>query len=118
MILYLFEFLALSNAGHEVDGAAKGSEGIRKIEEREFDLVLTDLDMPVMSGWRVAERVKKINGKVPVALITGWKVKLEETGMEESGISLIIQKPFKREQVLSLVQEGLVLQERSNALPS
>jgi FixJ family two-component response regulator len=58
--------------------------------------------------------VKNINGKVPVALITGWNVKMEKSEMEDCGISLVIQKPFKMEQVLTLVQEGIVLRERFN----
>ena len=65
-----------------------------------------------MSGWQVAEKVKNINKNVPVALITGWNVEMEKTEMEDCGINLVIQKPFKIEQVLNLVQEGIVLRER------
>jgi two-component system cell cycle sensor histidine kinase/response regulator CckA len=104
----------LTNAGHDVEIAANGREGIEVFEKKEFDLVFTDLGMPVMSGWQVAEKVKNINGKVPVALITGWNVKMEKSEMEDCGISLVIQKPFRLEQVLTLVQEGIVLRERFN----
>jgi len=34
--------------------------------------------MPKMSGWQIAEEIKKINEKVPVALITGWNVELKD----------------------------------------
>ncbi len=105
----------LTNAGHDVEIAANGGEGIEVFEKKEFDLVFTDLGMPVMSGWQVAEKVKNINDKVPVVLITGWNVKMEKSEMEDCGISLVIQKPFKMEQVLNLVQEGIVLRERFNA---
>jgi PAS domain S-box-containing protein len=106
----------LTNVGHEVEIAADGSEGIKIFEKKEFDLVFTDLGMPGMSGWQVAEKVKNINGKVPVALITGWNVKLEMSDMEDSGISLVIHKPFKMEQVLNLVQEGMILRDKFKAV--
>jgi PAS domain S-box-containing protein len=99
----------LTDAGHEVEVANNGSEGIEIFKKKNFDLVFTDLGMPVMSGWEVAEKVKSINGKVPVALITGWNVALDRSEMNNSGISLIIHKPFKMEQVLNLVQEGMII---------
>jgi CheY-like chemotaxis protein len=38
-------------------------------------LVLTDLGMPGMFGWQVAEKIKSINGRVSVVLVTGWDIK-------------------------------------------
>jgi two-component system response regulator PilR (NtrC family) len=100
----------------EVAVASNGREGIRLFKKKKFDLVFTDLGMPVMSGWEVAEKVKSINEKVPVALITGWNVKLDGSEMNDSGINLVIQKPFKMEQVLSLVQEGMLLRDQLKAV--
>jgi FixJ family two-component response regulator len=71
--------------------------------------------MPVVSGWQVAERIKGINRKVPIALITGWNVDLKESEMTSSCIDLIIKKPFAVDQVLRLVQEGMELRERFKA---
>ena len=68
-----------------------------------------------MSGWQVAEKIKGINGRVPVALITGWNVKLEESEMKDKYIDLVIQKPFEIHQVLRLVQEGMELRDRFKA---
>ena len=102
----------LTDDGHDVEIANGGSEGIEIFKKKKFDLVFTDLGMPVMSGWEVAEKVKSINEKVPVALITGWNVKLDESEMNDSGINLVIHKPFKMEQVLNLVQEGMLLRDQ------
>jgi len=44
----------LTDAGHDVETANDGSEGIEMFEKKKFDLVFTDLGMPVMSGWEVA----------------------------------------------------------------
>jgi len=49
----------------------------------------------------------KVKGTIPIALITGWRVLPDEYGLRKSGIDLVIHKPFKVEEVLQLVQEGL-----------
>jgi len=78
-------------------------------------LVFTDLGMPGMSGWQVAEKVKSINGRVPVILITGWDIKQEAAGNKDNRIDLIIHKPFEMDQVLNLVQEDMILRDRFKA---
>jgi CheY-like chemotaxis protein len=105
----------LTAAGHEVEIAYDGIQGIELFKKKEFDLVFTDLGMPVMSGWLVAEKVKSINKMIPVALITGWNVDLKESEMKTNNVDLIIKKPFAVNQVLRLVQEGMELRERFNA---
>lgn len=105
----------LIDAGHEVEIAFDGIQGIEIFKEKEFDLVFTDLGMPVMSGWQVAEGVKGINRKVPVALITGWNVNLKESEMRKGGVDFIIRKPFEISQVHQLVQDGMILREKFKA---
>jgi CheY-like chemotaxis protein len=106
----------LTDASHEVAVARDGKEGIALFREKEFDMVFTDLGMPVMSGWEVAEKVKSINEKVPIALITGWNVSLEESELNDKRINLVIQKPFKIEEILHLVQKGMILRDQFKAV--
>jgi len=68
--------------------------------------------MPGMSGWQVAKKMKDINGRVPVAVITGWDMQLDESEMKSKWIDFMIKKPFEVEQILNLVQEGMVLRDR------
>jgi len=105
----------LKNSGHEVEVASDGRKGIELFEKKEFDLVLTDLGMPEMSGWQVAEKVKSINGRIPVAIITGWNIEMNEREMKNKWVDLIIYKPFEVNQVLRLVQEGMILRDRFKA---
>jgi PAS domain S-box-containing protein len=105
----------LIDGGHEVETAIDGSEGIELFEKKDFDLVFTDLGMPGVSGWQVAEKVKRTNRRVPVALITGWNVELSESKMKKSGVDLLVYKPFEVNQVLKLVQEGMILRDRFKA---
>lgn len=106
----------LSDAGHEVEMAHNGSEGVELFKKQSYDLVLTDLGMPVMSGWEVAENIRCINKSVPIALITGWNVVLDDAAMHSSGINLIVHKPFQVDQVLNLVKEGMLLKDRCLAV--
>ena len=66
----------LASEGHEVEAAANGSEGIEVFKQNTFDLVFSDLGMPDMSGWEVADEIKNINSTVPVILVTGWNVEI------------------------------------------
>jgi CheY-like chemotaxis protein/anti-sigma regulatory factor (Ser/Thr protein kinase) len=102
----------LIKGGHEVETASDGSKGIETFKKKAFDLVFTDLNMVGISGWEVAEKVKSINGRVPVVLITGWNIKLEEKKIKDKWVDLVIQKPFEVDQVLKVVQQGVILREQ------
>jgi len=105
----------LMNAGHEVDAASDGSQGIEMFGKKEFDLVFTDLGMPGMSGWQVAEKVKNINGRIPVAIITGWNIEINESEMKDKRVDLIIHKPFEINRIIRLVKEGMILRDSFKA---
>jgi CheY-like chemotaxis protein len=95
------------SAGHEVTTAERGEEGIAKFKIQRFDLVVTDLSMPDLSGWEVAREVKKLRPDMPVVLITGWGQNLDEEKLKESGVDRIVAKPFRIEQLMKTVEELL-----------
>jgi CheY-like chemotaxis protein len=105
----------LIEGGHEVETANDGIRGIEMFEKKEFDLVFTDLGMPGMSGWQVAEKVKSINKNTSVVLITGWSLELNESETEKSKVDFIVNKPFEVKQILKLVQDGMILRDRLQA---
>lgn len=98
--------------GHQVVVAANGEEGIERFKSETFDLVMTDLGMPKISGWEVSKAIKGMNPKVPIAMITGWGMELNREKLSESGIDLIVSKPFNFDQVIQLVSEAMELKER------
>jgi GAF domain-containing protein/CheY-like chemotaxis protein len=98
--------------GHEVVAASDGEEGIERFKSGEFDLVFTDLGMPKISGWEVGKIIKGLNPKVPIAMITGWGMELNKEKMSESGIDLVVSKPFNFDQVVQLVSEAMELKEK------
>jgi signal transduction histidine kinase/ActR/RegA family two-component response regulator len=102
----------LKTKGHQVVVASNGEEGIEQFRSQPFDLVFTDLGMPKISGWEVGKTIKGINPKIPIAMITGWGMELDREKMSESGIDLIVSKPFNFDQVIRLVSEAMELKER------
>jgi PAS domain S-box-containing protein len=99
----------LMNGGHEVVTAADGAEALDRLREdsSRFDLVFTDLGLPGMTGYEVASEIKKIRPTLPVGLVTGWGATLDPEKARANGVDLVISKPFRFEQVLSLVDEAL-----------
>jgi len=91
--------------GHQVIEASDGILGMKYLEGGKFDMVLTDLGMPVMNGWEVAKWVKRKTPQTPVGLITGWGINLEEEKIKESGVDLIIGKPFQVSEILDAVNQ-------------
>ncbi|MGH7319593.1 MAG: GAF domain-containing protein [Candidatus Rokuibacteriota bacterium] len=97
----LADMLRVNN--HEVVVATHGAEGVARFREVPFDLVLTDLAMPEMSGWQVALAVKALRPDVPVVLVTGWGVELPAAELKAHGVDRVMAKPFKLEAILDLV---------------
>ena len=87
--------------------AENGEIGIQLFKNGKFDMVLTDLGMPGISGWEVCRIIKKMNPHTPVGMITGWKIELNRNKMEEYGLDFIIAKPFDFNQILNVVAETM-----------
>ena len=68
------EFLAifLRRAGHRVEAAAGGSEGLATLRAREFDVVLTDLRMPEVGGLEILAETKKLYPETQVIVVTAF----------------------------------------------
>ena len=61
----------LTGSGFEVTVADTAYEGLDLFHKKEFDLVITDLEMPGMNGWSLASQIKEEAPEIPVVLITG-----------------------------------------------
>jgi CheY-like chemotaxis protein len=85
----------LGSAAHSADQAASGREGISKMEEKRFDLVLTDLSMPEMDGWAVAKEIRSRWPGTKIVLITGHALPPEETNHNGKLVDEIIFKPIQ-----------------------
>jgi DNA-binding response OmpR family regulator len=90
--------------GHEVIEASDGESGIRYLEkDGSVDMVLTDLGMPLKNGWEVAKWIKTKTPQIPVVLVTGWGTNLDEGKIRDSGVDMIIGKPFQVNEILDAI---------------
>jgi GAF domain-containing protein len=92
---------------HEVVVASQGFEGLEQFRAAPFDLVMTDLAMPGMSGWQVAQAVKALRPDVPVVLVTGWGVELPAEQLRANGVDRVMTKPFRIDEVHGVVASFL-----------
>ena len=102
----------LTSGGHRVTSASDGIEALQIFEKECFDLVLTDLGMPAMSGWEVASTIKKMAPDVIIAIITGWGSELDHRELEKNGVDMVVSKPFRVGQILNIVQEAREIKNR------
>lgn len=63
---------ALKLLEYDADAAPDGPAALQRVEAEHFDVVITDLGMPGMSGWQVAEQVKRLSPQTYVIILTGW----------------------------------------------
>ena len=95
----------LASKGHRVTTATGGREGLDLFEAGQFDLVITDLGMPDMTGWDVARAIRLRHPGTPVLLLTGWGEVVETP--EGVSVDGIISKPFDVVKLTAAVGEAL-----------
>jgi CheY-like chemotaxis protein len=89
----------LQIAGHSVVKARNGKEGISRFDEHPFDLVITDLFMPIANGDEVARYVRTAEKRVPVIGITGTPQDMDRTFFDK-----ILEKPFMFEDLITSIK--------------
>ena len=98
---------ALSRHGYRVDVAATGQEGLSKVRQVSFALVLIDVMMPDVSGIELLETVRAHDPDIVCIIITGYAtVELAVTAMK-MGAQDFIAKPFSDDNLLLAVEKGL-----------
>ncbi len=88
----------------EVDMARNGEEAIQKFKQKNYDVVITDLGMPRISGWEVAREVKKHNPSVRTILMTGWGQQAEAELKHHHYVDLVLSKPYDIQKLMENIQ--------------
>jgi CheY-like chemotaxis protein len=95
----------LTSAGHQVVDLGDGADAIARVRAERFDVVLTDLAMPGISGWQVARAVKAVAPAVPVFLVTGFGVELSPDERRANGVDAVLVKPLQIQDILDAMAE-------------
>jgi DNA-binding response OmpR family regulator/signal transduction histidine kinase len=99
----------LKNFGYEVVTATDGESALRLFSETPdaFDLVMTDLNMPGMSGLALSKQILAIRPGTPVLLCTGFSDDLRPEDIEKAGIRKMIQKPLIAGELSMAIHDAL-----------
>ena len=95
----------LGKLGCEVIVAAHGGEALEQLEQAAFDLVLMDCNMPVMDGYEASRRIRQ-SGRwpdLPIVALTANAMPEERERCRAAGMNDYLAKPFRREELLALI---------------
>jgi DNA-binding response OmpR family regulator len=92
--------------GYEVITATDGMEGLKQLQAAEYDLVITDIVMPYVSGVGVVTAVKEKKPQVPVIAITGYGKEPESAAVEKKA-DLVLAKPVKMSMLKDFISDLL-----------
>jgi chemotaxis protein histidine kinase CheA/ActR/RegA family two-component response regulator len=97
----------LSQINCKVKTAANGMEAIQVLDKEEFNLVITDLEMPIMHGYELIERIKSTEkiSHIPVVVLTSRGNEKYQTKAKELGAQGYLVKPFKDEELFKVVRK-------------
>ena len=97
----------MKKEGYEVVGTHNGSNALKLIDEKEFDVVLTDLRMEKVDGMQILKRCRELSPDTEVVMITGYATVQSATEAMKKGAYDYITKPFKLDEVRRVVREAI-----------
>jgi DNA-binding response OmpR family regulator len=105
--IHAFLKYVLTKRGHQVDGALSGVLALEKVQEKDFNLFLIDLDMPEMNGEDLILTLRSRGKNSPVIILSGLPdEEVRETG-ERMKASGVLRKPFKVERLVTEIDRVL-----------
>ncbi len=114
----------LRDEGYEVFTAADGEQGLKMVKEIDLDIVITDMQMPVMDGLALLCAIKEYNEHLPVIVITAYAEVEKAVAAMQNGAFNYLAKPFSNEELLvninraadhySLIKENTRLRSQLN----
>lgn len=98
---------ALHMQGYDVATAADGHSGLREIYEGDFDLIISDVNMPKVNGFELLERLRAAGNETPVILLTARGDRADVAVGFRAGADDYVTKPFGLEELLLRVEARL-----------
>ncbi len=101
----LADFLRVKGK-YEVETAKDGLEGLKLLKNSSFDLVITDITMPYVSGIGILTILKRDYPEIPVIAITGYGEEVKSLAHEKEA-DAVLSKPLDHQELLNLTKEML-----------
>lgn len=99
----------LESQGHDIIEACDGGEALELLGRENFDLLLSDIVMPVMDGIALALKVSTNHPDLPVLLMTGYAAEKQRAHNLDSMITDVLSKPFTLDQLTRAVRNALIV---------
>lgn len=105
----------LERLGYEVTSRTSSLEAFELFEKAsdQFDLVITDMTMPELTGDRLAKMITNIRPEIPIILCTGYSNRLDHTAIADVGIRAILYKPLVKTELANTIRNVLSTQDAS-----
>ena len=101
--------------GYEVETAANGEEGLKRLVEGKFDVIVSDVEMPVMDGMTMVRHIREHHPQVAIIFITGLTTARDVINGYQSGADFYIKKPFLPEELDAHIQAVLKVKQSAAA---
>jgi two-component system cell cycle response regulator DivK len=99
----------LGSVGYELTEAENGEEAIAAVTKRRPDLILMDIQLPVMDGYEATRRIKAdpATKSIPIIVVTSYALSGDEAKARAAGCDAYVTKPYSPRQLLAKVREFL-----------
>ena len=98
---------SLSSAEYDVDTAEDGATAVDRLQNNDYDLLITDLKMPGMDGLSVIREARRKSADMPIIIITGFSTEASAIEAINLGVSGYLTKPFRLPRVLAATARAL-----------
>jgi len=97
--------LVLSECGHAVVHCLTGEDGLRKIKQSAYDLILLDMKLPDIDGTRVLEYIRERKVTARVIVMTGYSTLSNAVEAMKLGAADYLSKPFSEDELLQVIRQ-------------
>jgi two-component system cell cycle response regulator DivK len=99
----------LSNAGYDLIEATDGEEGVALAESKRPDLIVMDVQLPIIDGYEATRRIKSNAAlrSIPIIAVTSYALSGDEMKARAAGCDAYVAKPFSPRQLLAKIREHL-----------
>ncbi|MGM0612762.1 MAG: PAS domain S-box protein [Bacteroidota bacterium] len=97
----------LEKMNYNVDSAKNGQEAVDYVERNKPDLILMDINMPVLDGIQATELIKQKHPEIPIIIQTAYTSEENKTGSEEAGADGYLEKPISKEKLTQYLKTYL-----------
>ncbi|MCP4604643.1 MAG: response regulator [Proteobacteria bacterium] len=97
----------------DVVEAEDGLEGLKKLSARKFDIIIVDINMPLMNGLKLIKLIKsdETNSDIPIIIVSTEGAEEDQQRALQLGVNAYLTKPLNAQQVVSKVKESLNIEE-------